>query len=268
MQENQTGSHRNGHPSDPDPGRNRPEVDSARRPDRLHSLSLFYPMYNEEGNIQEAVTRAIEILPRYADEFEVILVDDGSKDRTPELADSLAAGDARVRAVHHPQNRGYGAALRSGIAAARYPWIFYTDGDNQFDLEELRLLLPMRFENQIVTGYRIKRGDPVNRKVNAWIYNSLMRSLFGLRLRDIDCAFKLYQANIFQGMTLKSEGALIDTEILVRARKQGARIGEIGVHHYPRIAGEQTGAKISVMFRAVWELLRLWADLRSKTDRS
>jgi glycosyltransferase involved in cell wall biosynthesis len=219
-------------------------------------------MFNEEANIEEAVRRALAILPRFADPFEVILVNDGSKDRTGTMADDLAKSDPRVRVVHHPENRGYGAALRSGIAAARYDWIFYTDGDNQFDLEEISLLLPLRFDHEIVTGYRVTRSDPTNRRINAWIFNLLMRILFGLRLRDVDCAFKLYRADIFQGMTLTSEGAMIDAEILARARKQGARIAEIGVHHYPRTAGQQTGAKLSVLFRAGRELLRLWGNLR------
>jgi glycosyltransferase involved in cell wall biosynthesis len=158
--------------------------------ERLSELSLFYPMYNEEQNIEEAVRRALTTLPRYADRFEVILVNDGSKDDTGRIADSLAQADERVRAVHHPRNLGYGAALRSGIDAARYEWIFYTDGDNQFDLDELRLLLPLRADADIVTGYRIARSDPWNRKLNAWAFNLLVRILFGLRFRDVDCAFK------------------------------------------------------------------------------
>lgn len=229
---------------------------------RLSELSLFYPMYNEEGNIEEAVRRAAALLPKYAERFEVILVNDGSADRTGDLADRLGEDDPRVRVVHHPQNRGYGAALRSGIRASRYAWIFYTDGDNQFDLDELRLLLPMRHDHEIVTGWRIDRKDPWNRKLNAWAYNLLVLILFGLRCRDVDCAFKLYRADIFQGMELKSEGALIDVEILARARKRGARIAEVGVHHYPRTTGIQTGAKLSVILRAFRELFRLWGELR------
>jgi glycosyltransferase involved in cell wall biosynthesis len=219
-------------------------------------------MYNEESNIEEAVRRAVSILPRHADAFEVILVDDGSRDRTGGIADRLSAADPRIRVVHHGTNRGYGAALRSGIDAARYDWIFYTDGDNQFDLEEIRLLLPLCPQNDIVTGYRIDRRDPFNRKLNAWIFNLAMRLFFGLRVRDVDCAFKLYRRSIFDGFPLRSNGAMIDAEILARARARGARIAEVGVHHYPRTAGSQTGASPFVILRAFRELFRLWAELR------
>jgi glycosyltransferase involved in cell wall biosynthesis len=219
-------------------------------------------MYNEESNIEEAVQRALTVLPRCAERFEVIVVNDGSRDRTGEIADSLAAADPRVRVVHHPKNRGYGAALRSGIESSRFRWIFYTDGDNQFDLCDLQSLLPLCADAEIVTGFRIDRRDPWNRKLNAWVFNRVVRLLFGLRLRDIDCAFKLYRAEIFEKMSLESEGASIDLEILARARKQGARILEVGVPHYPRVAGEQTGAKLSVIFRALRETIHLWFELR------
>ena len=231
--------------------------------DRLEALSLFYPMHNEEENIEEAVQRARSALPRFADQFEIIVVDDGSRDRTGEIADRLAAAHPEVRVVHHPKNRGYGGALRSGIAASRFPWIFYTDGDNQFDLSEIALLLPMRHEHEIVTGYRMERRDPLYRKVNAWLFNCLVHALFRVHLRDVDCAFKLYRASIFEGMELRSTGAPIDLEILARARRRGARIGEVGVHHYPRQFGEQSGANLAVIVRAFRELFRLWGELRS-----
>jgi glycosyltransferase involved in cell wall biosynthesis len=238
-------------------------MDAGGRPiDRVSRLSLFYPMYNEEANIEEAVRRALAALPRHADEFEVILVDDGSRDATASIADRLCAADPRVRVVHHEVNRGYGAALRSGIAAARYEWVFYTDGDNQFDLDEIQLLIPLCGSADIVTGYRVSRSDPWNRRANAWTFNLAMRILFGLRLRDVDCAFKLYRRSIFDGIRLRSDGAMIDAEILARAKRRGARIAEVGVHHFPRTAGSQTGANLSVIFRAFRELFRLWAELR------
>lgn len=231
-------------------------------PDRLQALSLFYPMFNEEENIGRAVETALAVLPRFTEVFEIILVNDGSRDGTGQLADELAARDPRIRVVHHAVNQGYGAALQSGIRASRYPWIFYTDGDNQFDLGEIGLLLPLRRGHQIVTGFRIDRKDPANRKLNAWIFNQAVALLFGIRCRDVDCAFKLYDASIFRHMPLISRGALIDVEIFARARKRGARIAEIGVHHYPRTAGKQTGANLSVIARAFRELLQLWRDLR------
>jgi glycosyltransferase involved in cell wall biosynthesis len=230
--------------------------------DRLACLSLFYPMFNEEANIEEAARRALRILPKYADLFEVILVDDGSRDRTGAIADRLASADPRVRAIHHETNRGYGAALRSGISAARYDWIFYTDGDNQFDLEDLSLLLPLTRNHDCVTGYRVERKDTAIRKLNARIFNAAIELLFGLRLRDVDCAFKLYRRTIFDGIALESDGAMIDTEILAKARARGARIAEVGVRHFPRLAGSQSGARLSVILRAFRELLRLRGKLR------
>jgi len=229
---------------------------------RLPSLSLFYPMFNEEENIEEAVDRALNVLPDCADEFEVIVVNDGSGDSTGSLADRIASKESQVRVVHHPTNRGYGAALRSGIAARRHEFIFYTDGDNQFDLGEIGLLIPLIADSDIVTGYRIERMDPWNRKLNAWTYNLVIRVLFGLGLRDVDCAFKLYRSSVFEGMELTSCGALIDVEIFARAKKRGARVTEAGVHHFARRAGEQTGANLSVILRAFRELFGLWGDLR------
>ena len=223
---------------------------------------MFYPMYNEEANIEEAVARALRVLPRVAEAFEVIVVNDGSRDRTGELADRLAAAHPEVRAVHHPVNRGYGAALRSGIAASRLEWIFYTDGDNQFDLEELPRLLALRDQAEIVTGYRSPRSDPFIRRLNAGGFNFLCWILLGVHLRDIDCAFKLFRASIFQGMELKANGATIDLEILARARRRGARVRELPVRHYPRRFGSQTGANLKVILRAFRELFRLWAELR------
>jgi glycosyltransferase involved in cell wall biosynthesis len=229
--------------------------------DRVDGLSLFYPMFNEEENIEEAVARALRLLPRVAERFEVILVDDGSRDRTGEIADALSAADPRVRAVHHPVNRGYGAALRSGIEAARHAWIFYTDGDNQFDLEDLPRLLALRGSHEIVTGYRSPRSDSWARRLNAAGFNILCRFFLGVRVRDVDCAFKLFRASIFEGMPLRAEGATIDLEILARACRAGARVAEVPVRHYPRRFGSQTGANLRVIARAFRELFRLRREL-------
>lgn len=225
---------------------------------RLPSISLFLPLHDEEGNIEEAVRRALVALPSVAEQFEVILVDDGSRDRTGLIADRLAARDPQIRVVHHPVNRGYGAALRSGIAACRHQWIFYTDGDNQFDIREIVLLLPLCRDNEIVSGYRIDRRDPWFRKLNARLFNLVIRLAFGIRLRDVDCAFKLYRAAVFEGLKLTSDGAMIDVEILAGAKSRGARIAEVGVHHYARTSGAQSGAKPAVVLLAAREIARLW----------
>lgn len=231
---------------------------------RVSSLSVFLPCYNEQENVRPLTQKTIEVLERVADDYEIILVDDGSRDATPEVVDALAAEHARVRVVHHEVNKGYGAALRTGFAAAGKELVFYTDGDGQFDIGELPRLLEKIGDCDIVSAYRINRQDSLLRKMNAFAWTTLVGLLFGLRIRDIDCAFKLYRREIFDRITLKSTGALIDTEILARAKRKGYRITQIGVRHYPRTAGEQTGAKLSVILRAFKELFTLYGEIRKQ----
>jgi len=227
----------------------------------LPELSLFYPMFNEVENVDASVASACDVLPSVARTFEIILVDDGSTDGTGERADAWAARDPRIRVVHHPRNRGYGASLVSGIRAARFAWIFYTDGDNQFHLEDLLGFLPLKDPRTILTGYRAERRDPAHRRLNAFVYNLGVALFFRLKLRDIDCAFKLFPPGLFDGMPLVSEGAVIDLEILVRARRKGFGIVEIPVRHRPRVWGEQSGANLRVILRAFRELLGLWREI-------
>ena len=221
-------------------------------------------MYNEEGNIEHAVTSAVAVLAGVTDCYEVIVVDDGGRDRTAAIADRLAAENPRVRVVHHPVNRGYGAALRSGFAAAQYPLVVLADGDNQFDLGELSVLLRGLGTFDIVSGYRIARHDPVVRRLYAFMYNRLARFLFNIPVRDVNCGFKVYRRDLLERLLpqLRSTGALINVEMLARARKLGATVTEVGVHHYPRETGQPTGGNPGVIVRAFRELLELWRELR------
>ena len=221
-------------------------------------------MYNEEGNIEHAVTSAVAVLAGVTDCYEVIVVDDGGRDRTAAIADRLAAENPRVRVVHHPVNRGYGAALRSGLAAAQYPLVVLADGDNQFDLGELSVLLRGLGTFDIVSGYRIARHDPVVRRLYAFMYNRLARFLFNIPVRDVNCGFKVYRRDLLERLLpqLRSTGALINVEMLARARKLGATVTEVGVHHYPRETGQPTGGNPGVIVRAFRELLELWRELR------
>lgn len=221
------------------------------------SLSVFFPCYNEQDNIRRVYESADKVLRSMDMDYEIIFVDDGSKDRTGEVADAIAAVDPRVRVVHHPVNLGYGAALRSGFRAATKHLVFYTDGDGQFDMNEMPPLLPLMEECDIVSCYRMNRQDSIVRKINAWCWTKLVCFLFSMKLKDIDCAFKLYKRKIFDGMEMKSTGALIDTEILARAMRKGYTVRQVGVHHYPRQAGTQTGAKLRVILRAFRELFKL-----------
>jgi glycosyltransferase involved in cell wall biosynthesis len=232
--------------------------------DKLPSLSVFFPCHNEVGNVERVVGQALEVLPQVADRFEIIVVNDGSTDGTRELAEELCARHPEVRAVHHEANRGYGGALKSGFAAAQCEYVFFTDGDGQFDLAEIPLLMALLARSDIAVGWRIKRADPFIRLLNAKAYMTMIRLLFGLKVRDIDCAFKLLPRRLLDVVSLKSDGALISAELLVRARKAGFSIAQTGVHHYPRLAGEQSGAKLSVILRMFRELWALKGELRAQ----
>lgn len=230
--------------------------------DLPYSISVFFPCYNEQDNVTRTANQAVDVLSKLNIDYEIIIVNDGSSDNTAELADSLAAKNNRIKAVHHQTNMGYGTALRSGFAAAEKDLVFYTDGDGQFDLNEMPAFIPLMKEYDIVTGYRMNRRDNIIRKLNGFCWTKLGCLLFKMNLRDIDCAFKLYKREIFDNIKLHSTGALIDTEILARATKKGYRITERPVQHYPRTAGSQTGANIKVIFRAFKELFKLYHQIR------
>lgn len=224
-------------------------------------LSVFFPAYNEEAAIAQAAAAARAIVPKLFRDHEIIIVDDGSRDGTAAAADRFARANRGVRVVHHPQNRGYGAAIRSGLAAATKELVFFTDGDNQFDIAELKNLLPLLPGADLVIGYRLKRRDPWHRLLFAKAYGLLIGLLFDLWVRDIDCAFKLLRRSVVNKLDLKADGALISAELLIKARKNGARIKEVGVHHYPRKGGRPTGANPAVVAKAFYELFKLRREL-------
>ena len=228
------------------------------------SLSVFFPCYNEEENVVRTTEAAVAACREFADDFEIIIVNDGSADRTAELAEELAARIPEVRATHNSPNLGYGGALQRGFREATKDYVFYTDGDGQFDFEEIPKLLPLLKEYDIVSAYRIDRKDPLIRKLNALAWTTLVNTVFWLWLRDIDCAFKIFPRKLFDEIQMKSMGALIDTEILAKARNLGYSIAQIGVHHYPRTAGEQSGANIRVIARAFKELFKLRRQIKSE----
>ncbi len=221
------------------------------------SITVFFPCYNEQENVTKVAQQALDVLEGLHADYEVIIVNDGSADDTGAVADRIAANHPRVRVVHHPRNLGYGAALRSGFRAATKDLVFHTDGDGQFNLAELPPWLPLMEQYDIVCGYRLNRQDNFVRRMNGWLWTRMTCLLFSLHLRDIDCAFKLYQRTIFDDLRMESTGALISTEILARAVRKGYRITERGVHHYPRTAGKQTGGNLKVIWRAFRELWRL-----------
>jgi glycosyltransferase involved in cell wall biosynthesis len=226
------------------------------------SISVFFPCYNEQDNVARTVQQALTILENIRADYEIIIVNDGSSDATARIADEIAEQNSKVKVVHHPTNLGYGAALQSGFKAATKELVFYTDGDGQFDISEMPPLLPLINEFDIVSCYRLNRQDPVVRRINAWCWTKLVCLLFDMRIRDIDCAFKLYKRQIFDNIELSSTGALIDAEVLARATRRGYSITQKGVHHYPRTAGEQTGANLKVILHAFRELFKLYRRIR------
>ena len=241
----------------------------------LDRLSYFFPAHNEEANLEGLVEEALATLPTLADAWEIVIVNDGSRDATGRIADELtAAHPGVVRAVHHDTNRGYGAALLSGFQAARHDHVAFTDGDRQFRVADLGTLIErMAADDQpdVVVGYRIKRADPLVRTVYARAYRLANRIFFGLRVRDVDCACKLFRRAALEGVGVESGGAFFSAELLIKLQEAGRSVAEVGVPHYARTAGSPTGAKPSVVFRAVrdfWLLrLRLWANGRRALKR-
>lgn len=233
---------------------------------RLAELSYFFPAHNEAANLRGLVEEALATLPDLADRFEILIVDDGSKDATPSIADELAAAHPEVRAIHHPVNQGYGAALRSGFASAGFEHLAFTDGDRQFKVVDIGRLIDRLAAGKAdaVVGYRIRRADPLVRTVYAKLYRLANRIFFGLKVRDVDCACKLFTRGSLAGVNVESGGAFFSAELLIKLRAAGRSVVEVGIPHYPRTAGSPTGAKPSVVLRAVrdfWNLrLRLWAN--------
>ncbi len=231
------------------------------------SLSFVLPAYNEAANIGRAIDRCVSVGDSLlADgtiaDFEVIAVDDGSRDDTRLIADAAAQRDGRVRTLHHPRNRGYGAALKTGLLAARMDRVFFTDSDLQFDVGEVRLLWQHALTYDIVAGYRAPRRDPPLRRLNGWAWSRLVDALFDTGVRDVDCAFKVFDRRVFDRIDIRSIGAFVNTEILVRARAAGFAVLEVPVTHFPRTAGRASGADPRVIARAFAELADLYGELR------
>lgn len=227
------------------------------------SISVFFPFHNEQDNVRRVYESAREVLGTLGLDYEIILVDDGSTDQTPQIVDAIAAADPRVKVVHHRAKSGYGAALQSGFRAAAKTLVFYTDGDCQFDLNELPPLLPLMKEYDIVSCYRINRKENARRRLYAWLWTWLICTLFGLKIRDMNCAFKLYKRKIFDVIKMESKGTLLNSEILARAKRRGFTMTQVGVHHYPRTAGK-AGPKTKVIFKAFRELGRIYWKIRAE----
>ena len=201
------------------------------------SISVFFPVFNEEGNIKKCILLVKRYLDKRFKDYEILIISDGSTDNTNKLVAEFAKKDKRIKLFTRKKRLGYGAGLRFGFAHASKDLIFYTDSDNQFNIEDLDKLFPLLNSYDIVSAYRVKRKDPLMRIFIAYVYNLLIRILFGLKIRDIDASFKLYKSEIFDKMRLVTNTGLTDAEVLIKAQKLGFKIGQIGVVHYPRLKG-------------------------------
>ena len=231
-------------------------------PAKLSSLSASFPAHNEEDNVEAMIQSLLDFLPEVAERFEIIAVDDGSRDQTFERASAIAARDSRVRVIRHEVNRGYGAAVWTGLQSGTMDYAFFTDGDRQFDIEQIQLLIDRIGENDAVVGYRVNRQDNLIRIFNAHAWNWLIRSLLHVPIRDVDCAFKLFRRESIQGIEIVSGGAMFSSELLARLVSRGNRISEVPVRHLPRQTGASSGGNPRVIARAFRELFALYGELR------
>lgn len=218
-------------------------------------MSIVIPAYNEEKNIESVVNGAVKTLNALYRDYEVLIVNDCSKDRTGEIIESLSKYNQHIRYIHHQRNMGAGMALKTCYKKALGDLIFFIPGDGQVPVEEIYKLLPHITTADIVVGHRIKRADPIYRKINARLYSMLIRLLFGLKINDID-SVKLFRKRVFEKISIDSSSSFVEAEILIKAHRNNLRIVEVPIDHYPRIGGRQTGANIKVITRALWEVIR------------
>lgn len=236
---------------------------------KVPELSIFFPFWNEEENIEKVVKSAISIADKYAEKWEIIMVDDGSADNTAAIGQKLAKENPNLRLISHKPNRGYGAALKEGFEHARYNLIVFNDGDGQFDFSEVERFLKKIDKADMVIGFRRKRRDNPVRHVIMNLLKIWDVIFFGFYFRDIDCGFKMFKREALNKiMPLYAEGAMITTEILAKAKRKKLNIEQVEVSHYPRLYGDQSGANLRVILRAIFESMLLWVDLNLRKDQN
>jgi len=220
-------------------------------------LSVFFPAYHDEKNIAKVVMKAVEVLESLKlKDYEITIIEDGSPDDTGKEADELANKYEKVKVIHHEKNMGYGATLWEGFTTARFEYVFYTDGDNQFDLNDLKKFVSLIPYSDMVIGYRKKKQYSTYRKLTSFVYNFILRIAFNIDFIDIDCAFKIIKTDLFKKITVSTRDAFIDAEIMINACLLGYTFTELGVKHLPRVDGISTAARPSIIFKTFWEIYR------------
>jgi glycosyltransferase involved in cell wall biosynthesis len=237
----------------------------------IKELSVFYPCYNEEKNIKNTVEKTIPILQKIANKWEIILINDGSKDNTAKILEGIKKQyPTQIKVITHNPNRGYGAALKSGFYNSQYEWIVFTDSDGQFDFSEITNFIEkqQKTKSDIVIGYYLVRQVSKAAVFTSKIWELIVFILFGLHVTDIDCAFKLINKKVIDTIPkLESErGAFISSEFLIKSKKAGFKITEVGIHHYPRLEGKSTGRNIKVIIKSFFDLFNLWFKINFKRD--
>ena len=228
---------------------------------KLKSISAFFPVYNDEGTIKLMVDRLNSVLKKVADDYEIIIVDDCSPDNSGEIADKIARKDKKVRVIHHKENKGYGGALKSGFYGSKKDWVFYTDGDAQYNVAELESLVPFAEEYDVVTGYKINRADGLYRDFVSSAYNVFVRIFFNLKTKDVDCDFRLMKRKIFDKIKLKTNGSSLDLEMMKKIQDHGFSVRNVPVHHYKRIHGESQAFKPARILKTIKELIIQWFEM-------
>ena len=222
-------------------------------------LSIFFPAYNEGFIIKKTILNAIKVAQAISQNYEIIVINDGSTDRTREIVEEIISVNPRIKLISHAANHGYGAAIKSGLAAVRYPWVIACDSDGQFDLNEIKKFIPFIKDHDLIIGYRLKRSDSRYRRFMAFILRLVNFILFKLNLKDVDCGFKLIRRSVIKAVgQLSTASAITVTEFITRAVRLGYRVKEVGVSHHSRSGGQQTGGKPSVVIKGAKEAIRLW----------
>lgn len=228
----------------------------------LKSLSVFLPAYNEEDSIASTVENVVKVLKTLDLDWEVLVINDGSKDKTGEVVKELEKKYPNVKLVNHEINKGYGHALKTGFAKSKYPWVAFVDSDGQFDFMEIKKLIGKTDEADVILGYRLNRADPIQRRVFTWGWKMLAMALLGLNVKDYSCGFKLIKKEVIDEISpIESEEKVTQIEMLIKAKKKGRKFAEVGVHHFPRTAGVPTGANLAVVKKSFTDMLKLKRNL-------